>query len=57
MHSEGLPKMTAKKNTVKGRDSMAAIIHFHLTSAETTLCVMVPNFVLILGCGQLGAKM
>lgn len=50
-------KMAAKKNTVKGRDSVAAVIHSYLTSAETTLCVMVPNFVLTLGCGQLGTDM
>jgi len=49
--------MATKKNTVNGRDSIAAAIHFYPTSAEAPLCVRAPNFVLTLGCGQMGANM
>lgn len=43
MHFEGLPKVAARKNTVNGRDSTAAVIHFYLTSAEAPSSVTAPN--------------
>lgn len=56
LHSEDLPK-AATNITVNGRDSMAAVIHFYLTSAEALTCTVVPDFVLTLDCGQLVSPM
>lgn len=53
MHFEGLSKMATKENTVNERDFMAAVIHCYVLYAEAPSCLMAPDFVLALGCGQL----